>query len=192
MLIERSLQVNGGSAPIHFKAGGVVCTITLPLPSDTTDPLTAGDAHAADRGADPDAEVASLLAGKRILVVEDEPLIAMEIEAQLTQLGCTIVGPAGTIEAAEERIEAGGFDAALLDANIAGRRADPLAALLVRAGIPFAFATGYGRAGLPDGFDDAVVLAKPFATEDLKHVIRGLVAPAPMGAEIVSLKPNRA
>jgi CheY-like chemotaxis protein len=85
----------------------------------------------------------SVVAGKRILVVEDEFLISAMVEDMLTELGAEIVGPAATISKALSLAEAADIDAALLDINVRGSRIDPVAAVLTARGIPFVFGTGY-------------------------------------------------
>ena len=104
--------------------------------------------------------------------------MALEIEAELTDAGAVVVGPAGTLEAAARLIEAEPLDAALLDANLAGKPVDALAAALAARGVPFAFASGYGPSGLPEGFRDRPLLGKPFGAEALVALVRGLLAPA--------------
>ena len=89
-----------------------------------------------------------------------------------------VVGPAGSLEAAARLIEAEPLDAALLDANLAGKPVDALAAALAARGVPFAFASGYGPSGLPEGFRDRPLLGKPFGAEALVALVRGLLAPA--------------
>jgi DNA-binding response OmpR family regulator len=107
------------------------------------------------------------LAGKRILVIEDEPLISMDLEASLTKNGCEVLGPASTLDQAKRLIERADFDAALVDANLGGRPVNDLAAALTKRNIPFAFVTGYGREALPAAFVEGIVLDKPFTQEQL-------------------------
>lgn len=81
----------------------------------------------------------------------------------------------------------GVFDAALIDANLAGERVDELAVVLARKGVPFAFVTGYGRDALPDGFGETALLSKPFTPDRLLAVVEGLLGVAggtgPWGSE---------
>lgn len=115
--------------------------------------------------------------GLRVLVVEDETPIAMMIEDMLQDMGCIVVGSAATIESALRLVERGGFDFALLDFNLGGRNAQEVADALVAKGIPFAFGSGYGRAGLPSHLKDRPVLQKPFLGDDLERAVRqGLCA----------------
>lgn len=122
------------------------------------------------------------LNGKRILVVEDEPLVSMLLEDGLLDAGAQVVGPASTIDEAlrlVERLEAdGGIDAAVLDINIDGKHVSPVADRLAGLGVPFLFATGYG-AGCDMGRHEAAPkLEKPFDTEGLIALIEVLASPA--------------
>jgi len=115
-------------------------------------------------------------AGKRILVVEDEMIVAMLIEDILMDGGATVVGPAARVAKALDLLGTEEVDAALLDVNLAGENTMPVAEELRRRGIPFAFATGYGAAGLPDGFASQPLLQKPFQERDLQEVIARVLA----------------
>jgi DNA-binding response OmpR family regulator len=115
------------------------------------------------------------LHGKRILVVEDEPLIAMEIVATLQEAGCAVAGPTANVAAAVALVEAG-CDGALLDANLSGEPVGELAATLTRAGVPFAFVTGYDSEALPPPFRSAPLLRKPFTSDRLVATVTALFA----------------
>src|SRR5262249_44453966 len=97
----------------------------------------------------------SWLHGKRILVMEDEPLVSMELEGELAAAGCEVIGPAATLAHAKTLVEEGKYDAALVDVNLKGQPVDELAALLTEKNHPFAFVTGYGRDALPEAFRGA-------------------------------------
>ena len=112
---------------------------------------------------------------KRILVVDDEPLIAMDIVSSLEDEDCVVVGPAATLEKALALIDTIEIDAALLDANLGGKPVDALAAALVRRNIPFAFVSGYGREGLPEAFRQAMLIRKPFQHQRLIEAIQQMV-----------------
>ncbi|MBV9078055.1 MAG: response regulator [Methylobacteriaceae bacterium] len=118
------------------------------------------------------------LAGLKVLVVEDEVAISLLLEDMLLDLGCEVVGPAGRLSAALKHAEADAIDLALLDVNLAGEPIYPVAEVLARRGIPFVFSTGYGSAGIQDGFRDRPVVQKPFAQNDLEAKLRLAVAPA--------------
>jgi len=181
-LIESSAASAGGEAKMLFGADGVRWTIALPLAVDpspvpgATDPLVF-EALSADHDSAGDRQVGSKrLEGKRILVVEDEPLLAMDIAGQLEDAGACVIGPAGTAAAALSLIEQYRAHGALLDANLAGSPVDDIAAALVHNNIPFVFVSGYNKASLPKAFDAVELLSKPFHAKELLAVVTRLVA----------------
>jgi len=111
------------------------------------------------------------LSNLTVLIVEDEPLIAMSLEDALIDQGVACLGPAGSVSAALEMIEAGGFDIALLDVNLRGERVDAVADRLAGAGIPFIFTTGHGAEGLPDAHRTRPVIGKPFRDIDITDAL---------------------
>lgn len=115
------------------------------------------------------------LRGKRILIVEDEPIVAMAVEDILLDLGCEIVGPAYSLSQALNLIENEIFDAAVLDINLNGERSYPAAETLISMGVPFAFATGYAadRSQFPPSI--APVLEKPYTGAQLEALLRRIV-----------------
>lgn len=114
------------------------------------------------------------LVDRRILVVEDEPMIAMLLEDMLSDLGCIPVGPAYNLEQAFDLIQSERFDAAILDVNLAGQRTTTVAETLLGKGVPFIFATGYGAAGLAHQFSQHLVLTKPFQQNELERSLKAL------------------
>jgi CheY-like chemotaxis protein len=116
------------------------------------------------------------LAGLRVLVVEDEMMVSMLIEDMLSDLGCTVIGPAARLDEAMELAARGGIDCAVLDVNLGGQPIFPLADYLRQQGAPFAFATGYGDAGLREVDRGSPVLQKPFREGDLARVLGELRA----------------
>ena len=118
------------------------------------------------------------LHGLRVLVVEDEMMVSMLIEDMLADLGCIVIGPASRLDEAMELVRGGGIDCAVLDVNLGGQPIFPLADLLRARGWPFAFATGYGNAGLRDVDQGSPVLQKPFREGDLARVLGELRAAA--------------
>ena len=118
----------------------------------------------------------SQLAGLRVLVVEDEMMVSMLIEDMLTDLGCQVVGPASRLDEAMELAATSELDCAVLDVNLGGQPIFPLADLLRERGRPFAFATGYGDAGLREVDRGTPVLQKPFREGDLARVLGELRA----------------
>jgi CheY-like chemotaxis protein len=118
----------------------------------------------------------------RVLVVEDEALVSMLVEDMLDDLGCVVVGPAAELEEALALARDGEIDAALLDVNLAGRPIFPVADVLRERGVPYAFASGYGEAGISDDHKGAAVLQKPFRESDLKRVLETIAAKAAAGS----------
>lgn len=115
------------------------------------------------------------LAGLRILVVEDEPLVAMLIEDLLLELGCTVVGPAATVAQALALADTSP-DAALLDVNLGAEQSYPVADRLAADGVPFAFVTGYGRHGLTGPHAERPTIPKPFKPATFGHEIAKALA----------------
>lgn len=112
------------------------------------------------------------IAGRRVLVVEDESLVAMLLETILEDMGCVPVGPAATVD--EGLQLAGGdepIDAALLDVNVAGKQVFPIAEALKARGVPFVFSTGYGEGGLPDAWRGQPTLQKPFTESAVRDAL---------------------
>ena len=107
------------------------------------------------------------LTGKRVLVVEDEYLIALEVENALLDAGCVVVGPFASVRDALDALKVEKVDAALLDVNVGGEMVFPVAHLLEKAGTPFLFVTGYGQAILPRDRPDWEACPKPFHPDEL-------------------------
>lgn len=118
------------------------------------------------------AGAADDLRGRRVLVVEDEMLVAMLIEDVLADLGCVLVGPIARVAQALDCIRNEALDCAFLDVNVAGESIYPVADALAGRGVPFAFLTGYGAQILPESYRSRPVLQKPFALEDLEAILR--------------------
>jgi CheY-like chemotaxis protein len=104
-----------------------------------------------------------VLTGKRVLVLEDEPLIAMVLVDILEEAGCTVVGPAHDAEQAAKLIAESKIDVAVLDVNLgSGRTSAGIADFLKSAGTPFIFATGYGEMGLRSADREHLRVDKPY------------------------------
>jgi CheY-like chemotaxis protein len=112
------------------------------------------------------------LKGRRVLVVEDEMMIAMLVEDMLGELGCTVIGPAHALAPALalacDEVE---IDAALLDINLGGQPVFAIADALRARGVPMIFSTGYGESGLREIDRGAPVLQKPFRANDLEAAL---------------------
>jgi len=114
----------------------------------------------------------------RILLVEDEALIAMMAQDMIEALGHEIVRTAATLADAHAALDSTTFDLALLDVNLNGDSSLAIAHRLVERGCPFAFTTGYGAAGVDQGPPDVPVLTKPYSITELEATIVMLGAQA--------------
>jgi PAS domain S-box-containing protein len=183
-LIEATTRSQlGGEVRLHWEASGLHCDLTLAATclqpraaAGTPEPEAAGQAIAPAVGR---------LTGRRVLLVEDELLVAMEMEEALRDLGCEVLGPAATVEEALRlaQSEAGRIDAAVLDINLAGRPSFPVADLLAGRGVPVVFATGYGD--LPDGRSAGatnLLLRKPLGRGELEGALSRMLTTVPAGA----------
>jgi CheY-like chemotaxis protein len=112
----------------------------------------------------------------RILVIEDEMLIGMLLEDMLADLGYGVAGVVPKLDEALAAVQGDGFDLAILDVHLHGESVFPVAEVLVKRGVPFVFATGYGERGLPDAYRGRPVLQKPFAKEDLERVLKAALS----------------
>ncbi|MCL4765128.1 MAG: response regulator [Hyphomicrobiaceae bacterium] len=114
------------------------------------------------------------LSGLRILLVEDEPLLAWELELALAAAGAVVVGPASTLRAGLALAAGAGLEAAVLDFRLGDQEVGPLAALLYERGVPFVIHTGHGT---PPGsqWSSAPVVRKPASPELIIHIIASLV-----------------
>jgi DNA-binding response OmpR family regulator len=110
-----------------------------------------------------------------ILIVEDEPMLAFALEEFLIDAGFEIVGVAGRIETALAMIESGGFDAAILDANLAGVSAGPAALALRARGVPFIVVSGYLASQQQSAFKGALCLQKPCPPDRLIQALRSIL-----------------
>ena len=110
----------------------------------------------------------------RVLVVEDESMVAMLMEDMLADIGHEVGAVASTIDAAMEQATSGSFDVAILDVNLDGKPSYSVADVLASRGVPVVFATGYGARAQDHRFATAPVLPKPFAIDSLRTVLSQL------------------
>jgi CheY-like chemotaxis protein len=169
----------GGQVIVEFRPDGIRATLT----ADATALASGGATREAANGGGPAPSTPSLvdaerprdtmggesvgdggdddIAGVKVLIVEDAVLLALELEAGLTDAGARVVGVAADLNEAERMLGLA-FDVAVLDANLNGRSVLPVARMLAARGTPFIFATGYDEAGVaPEGFH-APVVRKPY------------------------------
>jgi CheY-like chemotaxis protein len=113
----------------------------------------------------------SPLAGKRVLVVEDELLVSMLIEDVLVDAGCRVVGPFTNLSDALLAARNEAVDIALLDVNLRGEKVYPVADILTERGIPFVFLSGYGKNAIPSDRPNWRLCSKPFSPSDLIEIL---------------------
>jgi DNA-binding response OmpR family regulator len=114
------------------------------------------------------------IAGKRVLIVEDESLIAMLLEMALQDEGGVVVGPASRVADALRMLKDEVIDGAFLDVNLAGEPALPVAEALAERNIPFLMLSGYGEAAVPEG-RDWPIRSKPFEVGDVLQALSDLM-----------------
>jgi DNA-binding NtrC family response regulator len=130
-----------------------------------------------------DSDGENFLAGKQVLIVEDETLVAMLLEDMVADLGGLVAGSASRVAQALEILRDSNrhIDLAVLDVNLGGEEAFPVAAALAERGVPFAFSTGYGSGGLPETWRARPVLQKPFTHDQVRAVLARAVAETAAG-----------
>ena len=115
------------------------------------------------------------LAGARILILEDEPIIGLALEDMLERQGAHVLFASG-IEEASELIAAEDIDSAILDVNVHGLQSYPLASMLTERAVLYIFATGYGDRSHPKEFAGVPTISKPYSAEDIRLAL-GCVGP---------------
>lgn len=156
-LISQAGKQLGATIQQDWRPEGLTCRLEMTsgaLPCDAETPATAQPASG-------HALLDQALRDQRVLVVEDEALVAMELARVLTQAGAVVVGPAGSIEEALDLVARRPIDRAVLDINLGGRMVTPVARALTARAIPFVYLTGYQEPGVSDG----PVLRKPATPE---------------------------
>ncbi|WEF24216.1 HWE histidine kinase domain-containing protein [Paracoccus sp. S3-43] len=164
-LIEQSLPFDlGGESRIDYRPQGIAAAFLLPadfIRLADPGPLARPRPIAAQASGHP-------LSGRRVLLVEDQTLIAMSLQAELEDHGLHVTGRAATVAAALALIQADPPDLAVLDVNLTAEDSLPVAETLRARTIPFVFATGYGRdIGLPEGFAEIPIVGKPYQIGDI-------------------------
>ncbi|WP_282602186.1 response regulator [Paracoccus sp. PARArs4] len=174
----------GGGDPravsVDWRPEGVIWTLRL---SEGVSPHQAPDKPQPAEAAPAPCRAQSL-GESRILLVEDEPLVALDLRHELEDAGAEVVGIARTVPEALEMAGQVEVDLAILDGNLKGQPVDEVADLLSRDGVRFCFLSGYGREHLPRGHDDAPLIEKPFRPDHLRSVLNDLLAaPSATAAE---------
>ncbi|HKW49284.1 MAG TPA: response regulator [Gemmatimonadaceae bacterium] len=114
------------------------------------------------------------MSGRRILIIEDEHMLAKALSRALQETGADVVGMAATVEQALALLEATpDVDGALVDINLRGVRAYSVADALAGRGVPFVFTTGYSSATIPDRYRNITVLQKPYEAQEIIGALFG-------------------
>lgn len=172
-LIERSVPYDlGGTSRLEFAPAGLVAHLCLPARHISTSSGEAGEGVEGD-GLGPAPEQPEPLSELGVLLVEDQMLIAMDVEMMLNDAGIDNVVTAPSAAEALRRLQDFTPDVAVLDVNLGAGTSAPVAQELQRLGVPFLFATGYGdRSMIPAGCEGVPVLPKPYESEPLLKALR--------------------
>jgi CheY-like chemotaxis protein len=179
----------GGIVEFDWRHDGLRCVISVPHHVELKFP---GNSHTSvqNPGAN-DAGPIEVGPRKRILLVEDESLIAMMMDQTLRELDLDVVGPFGTVHEALEAIEQESVDAGILDINLGGEMAYPIAHILQARKVPFVFMTGYGAETVTAPFSDARIFQKPLEREMLRELFVanvGDLTPVKAAAFVIPLR----
>jgi CheY-like chemotaxis protein len=117
------------------------------------------------------AEDETGLSGRRILIVEDSPVVGPFTADLLADLGCKVVGPAPNMAAARELLESERFEAALMDIHIRGERVFPLCEMLEAKRVPFVLTSGYADWQIPEKWQDGPRLQKPYTIDQVRQAL---------------------
>ncbi len=165
--IERQL---GGRVTFDWRPEGLCCTFSVPHNDkiESAERLIGGR-----RGMDKEtaaAEIKLVISGNRVMIVEDEALVAIVVSESLSVLGCSVIGPFSRCADAMAAVDAGDVDAAILDVNLDGEMVYPLADILTERGLPFIFVTGYGAESIDRRFAHIPVMQKPVERNMLQRI----------------------
>ena len=161
----------GGQALFDWRPEGLKCILSMPLSDKIAHPETHAPQNRTPRDTAAETEVA--IAGNRVMIVEDEPLVAMAMSDLITELGLTVVGPFGKVGQAIAALKDNSINAALLDINLAGELVYPLADRLIAEKVPFVFVTGYGSESIDRRYANVRVLQKPIKRDMVANMFAG-------------------
>jgi light-regulated signal transduction histidine kinase (bacteriophytochrome)/CheY-like chemotaxis protein len=175
-LLERTVAHDlQGTVDLEFDPAGVKCRIRIPVSQlasirDFKDQLPTNDIKATGARA--------VFGGMRVLVAEDEGLIALDLVEMLKKQGSAAVGPFASVRSALCAAMEGNFDVALLDIDLHGEPVWPIADILIDAGIPFVFTTAYeSRIVVPPRFRNQLLISKPYQIEDVIGALSKVMSP---------------
>jgi len=180
--IERQLA---GEAAFHWRPEGLHCSLCVPR-GDSIEPLAHRTGAHWTAGEDRTALPLQLETGNRVLVVEDEILVAMMMKDILTELGFSVIGPFSRLAEAMVAAVHDDIDAGIIDVNLGGEFVYPVADVLVAREIPFVFITGYGVESIDSRFGYVPIVKKPVQ----RQVLQKIFIPADRG-EATKLQQRR-
>lgn len=167
--MAQATRMAGAEADLPSKAGRPdmaafpqISASTAGQPPKGFRPEATNDDKAADK---------NVLRDVRVLIVEDEFLVAIQLEDTLSSLGCKVLEPAHSLDGAQKAVDDNQFDVAVLDINIAGDPVYPIAQRLADAGIPFVFTTGYSREHIEEPWRNRPTLRKPYLAVELRRAL---------------------
>jgi HAMP domain-containing protein/two-component sensor histidine kinase len=167
-VIGGSAEQLGGEASFDWQPSGLRCSLVIPLGANTK---SLRRSFHEERIGETTRSTSLAIVGNRILVVEDEPLVAMNLSKSLAELGFCVVGPYSTLAKATTAAVEMEVDGALLDVNLSGENVYPVADILASKNVPFAFVTGYGTEVLTSKYTNAPVLQKPVDQRTLQNLL---------------------
>jgi two-component sensor histidine kinase/DNA-binding response OmpR family regulator len=176
----------GGKATFDWSAQGMQCVLLIPLREAASKRAPKKVVNGAGEGLR--QPVAS--AGRRILLVEDEALVAMMIQECLTECGHSVIGPISRAADALQVAKEGDYDAAILDINLGDGMAYPVADIVSARGVPFVFVTGYEADAIDERFSTVPILPKPIERQMLERLFVASPAAAATAARSGSQGPK--
>lgn len=177
-IITASVQGQlGGEVVFDWRPDGLQCRLSVPR-TDAIGPTNGNGGRDRRTGEESVAWREIAAEGNRVMILEDEALVAMALSESMTELGYSVVGPYSRIAEARAALKKHELDAAILDINVGGDMVYPLADILIASKVPFIFVTGYGAEGIDRRFANIPVLQKPIEREALQSIFRPRVGPA--------------
>jgi PAS domain S-box-containing protein len=179
LLLEKVLPSNlDGTVKLDFSEGGLACLITFPLGNEVEEAAEKLGSHTDDglsTAQGRPTRSSHLPAGTHVLLVEDESLLALELEQLFDSQVCHVIGPFADLTHAMQAAGQETIDIAILDINLNGEMVYPLAEELQRRRIPFLFLTGYDATNLPEQFRNILRISKPFDHADLMKQVQTMI-----------------
>ncbi|MGH7293235.1 MAG: response regulator, partial [Myxococcota bacterium] len=181
-VIEASIKNQlTGVIETDWSSGSLICTLRVPAEHFSEAIVrSTGEPEEEDDVVEPrTSAIDPRISGRRILLVEDEPLVAMMMTQMIGDMGGEVIGPFGTLRDAIEALPEKGLDAAVLDVNVGGELVYPLAERLARDGTPLMFLTGYDSKSVDRRFVTSRVLTKPIEEAELASALASLLEAQP-------------